>query len=180
MQVTQYEQRYAAQIAALLQQYLPFEEENAQTIDALGGVRFVVVDNEEVVGFIAGYPIEHYEQQFPYFENRLMKIQQLVAQGVTYYTSHFVVHPAYRGQGLGTKLVRAYMQQVEQLAHAVVVVGWVQSDIDKWVAERQFMNEQLQSVVYIERYFEPYNVYCPNCAGSCYCDAHIVAKTFSV
>ena len=179
MQVLSYETKYAAQIADLLNNYLPFEPESAETVEQAGGIRFLCVNElHQVIGYIAGYEIKSFEQAFPFFHDSLADVKDLIEQGPTYYSSHFVVHPHYRKLGLGSKLVEAYMQQLEKQASAVVVVGWVQSDTKKWAAERQFEQRGFTPKVYIHRYFEPYNVYCPNCAGTCYCDAHIMAKLF--
>lgn len=178
MHIIPYEKQYAERIAVLLNTFLPFQPEAAQTIDDAGGVRFLCVHDQNVIGYIAGYPITDYNEDFPFFEEELVAIQQLVDTGTTYYSSHFVVNPAYRQRGIGTKLVEAYLQAVKSVAKAVVVVGWVQSDTKRWAAQKQFEQQGFTSVVYIDRYFEPYDVYCPNCAGTCYCDAHIFTKSF--
>ena len=176
MQIIPYEKKYAQKIALLLNTFLPFQIETPQTVDEAGGVRFLCVHEDDVIGYIAGYPITNYSEDFPYFKEQLTDIKQLVTAGTTYYSSHFVVNPAYRQRGIGTKLVEAYMQAVQKVAKAVVVVGWVQSDTNRWAAQRQFEQQGFMPVVYINRYFEPYDVYCPNCAGTCYCDALIMAK----
>ena len=179
MRIIPYEKKYAEQIAVLLNTFLPFQIETSQTVDEAGGVRFLCVHENDVIGYIAGYPITNYNEDFPYFEEQLMNLKLLVTAGTTYYSSHFVVNPAYRQRGIGTKLVEAYMQAVRSVANAVVVVGWVQSDTNRWAAQRQFEQQDFTSVVYITRYFEPYNVYCPSCAGTCYCDAHIMMVKLS-
>ena len=55
-------------------------------------------------------------------------------EGVSFYTSHLVVHPKARGKGVGKQLVASYMNEVEKQADAVVVVGWVKSDTNTWDA----------------------------------------------
>ena len=45
-----------------------------------------------------------------------------------------------------------------------------------WDAEKLFLSHNFTDKLYINRYFEPYNVYCPSCQGTCYCDANIVWK----
>lgn len=175
MNVIRYEQRFAAAIATLLNEHLPFQPESEQTVDAAGGIRYVAIIDEKVVGYIAGYEIEQFEQEFPYFEAELQPLRDRMTN-TTIYTSHFVVDPAYRKRGIGSALVAAYMEEAEALAELLVVVGWVQSDTNTWAAEKQFVQAGFQSYRYIERYFEPYNVYCPSCEGTCYCDAHIVVK----
>lgn len=178
MHIVSYEKRYAEKIATLLNTFLPFEEETEQTIDSARGIRFLCVHEDEVIGYIAGYPITAFEKDFPYYRDQLQKIQTIVSQGVTYYSSHFVVNPKYRKLGIGTKLVDAYLKQVKSEAHAIVVVGWVQSDTNRWAAKKQFIKYGFEPIVYINRYFEPYNVYCPSCKGMCYCDADIYAHLF--
>lgn len=177
MQILPYEQTYAAQIATLLNDYLPFEPESAQTVEQAGGIRFLCVTDEgEVVGYIAGYEIQQFNQDFPFFQAELAPLAKRVATGTSFYTSHFVVHPNFRKQGIGGKLVEAYVTAAKQQAQTIVVVGWVQSDTNQWAAERQFTHYGFESFQYMPRYFEPYQVQCPSCNGLCYCDAHIFIK----
>lgn len=178
MQVIPYEPKYAQQIATLLNEFLPFQPETTDTVDQAGGIRFICIDaQQKVVGYIAGYMIEDARQEFPYFQATLTPLTILLEQKSSLYTSHFVVHPLCRKQGIGTKLVTAYMEAAEQVAEAIVVVGWVKSDTNRWDAERLFTNAGCTPTVYIPRYFEPYQVDCPSCQGLCYCDAHILMKT---
>ena len=128
MQVVLYEEKYAARIADLLNDYLPFEPETAETVEQASGIRFICLDGENVIGYVAGYIIEDIHADFPYFEK------------------------------------------------TIIVVGWVQSDTNLWEAERLFTKRGCQQIAYIPRYFEPYNVYCPSCQGTCYCDANILVK----
>ena len=176
MAIIKYERQYAKQVADLLNNYLPFEEENEQTIDNAGGIQLLAVEDEEVIGYIAGYAMEDTNVEFPYFKEELTPLHTALNKGTSYYTSHLVVHPKARGKGIGKQLVARYMEEVEKRADVVVVVGWVKSDTNKWDAEKQFMAHGFTDKLYIKRYFEPYDVYCPNCAGKCYCDANIVWK----
>ena len=177
MQIRPYESKYAAQIAALLNHYLPFEPESDETVDQAGGVRFLCINEEnEVIGYIAGYIIEAFHTDFPYFNDELNELEHIVAQNKSVYSSHFVVHPAYRKMGIGSKLVAAYVEAAQKIAQKIVVVGWVQSDTNEWAAEQQFKKQGFSSFKYIPRYFEPYEVDCPSCSGLCYCDAHIFIK----
>lgn len=176
MQVVLYEEKYAARIADLLNDYLPFEPETAETVEQASGIRFICLDGENVIGYVAGYIIEDIHADFPYFEAPLAELHALITKGSSIYTSHFVVHPGYRKQGIGTKLVRAFMEAAEQVAKTIIVVGWVQSDTNLWEAERLFTKRGCQQIAYIPRYFEPYNVYCPSCQGTCHCDANILVK----
>ena len=48
MSITKYERRYAKQVADLLNNYLPFQEENEQTIDEAGGIQFIAVEEGDV------------------------------------------------------------------------------------------------------------------------------------
>ena len=179
MQVIPYHSKYAAQVAELLNTFLPFEIETADTVEQSGGVRFICVNvDDEVIGYIAGHEIKKFADDFPYFQSELKEIESTAQKGVTYYSSHFVVNPTYRQQGLGGRLVLAYMQALSEIARAVVAVGWVQSDTGKWAASRQFEQHGFNQVTYIPRYFEAYQVYCPSCAGTCYCDADIWLKVF--
>lgn len=174
MKIIAYERQYAKQVADLLNNYLPFQEENEQTIDEAGGVQLLAVEDGEVVGYIAGYVIKDVSEEFPYFEEELQPLLTVLRKGVSYYTSHLVVHPKARGKGIGKKLVASYMDAVKQNADVIVVVGWVKSDTNTWDAEKQIMAHGFTNKLYMKRYFEPYNVYCPSCAGMCYCDANIV------
>lgn len=176
MQVIPYELQYAEEIASLLNNYLPFEPEDAKTVDEAQGVRYIAIIDNVVVGYIAGYEIRDALLEFPYFEQQLQSLHQFVKQQHTMYTSHFVVHPHFRQRGIGSALVKAYLTAAEACTEAIVVVGWVQSDTNVWAAERQFLQHGFTTACYVPRYFEPYNVYCPSCNGSCYCDAHIVIK----
>lgn len=56
----------------------------------------------------------------------------------------------------------AIIKQVKSEAQAIVVVGWVQSDTNRWAAKKQFIKYRFKPIVYINHYFEPYNVYCPS------------------
>ena len=174
MSILEYERQYANQVADLLNTYLPFEEESGKTIDEAGGVQLLAVEDGEVIGYIAGYAMRDVREEFPYFEEELQPLLTLIRERITYYTSHLVVHPKARGKGIGKQLVARYMEAVKQKADVIVVVGWVKSDTNKWDAEKQFMSHGFTHKLYIKRYFEPYNVYCPSCAGNCYCDANIV------
>lgn len=177
MYVKQYEKKYATQIAELLNQYLPFQIETAETIDAANGIRFIYTNpTDEVIGYIAGYFIDSFEQDFPYFIEELADLKKRVHGLPTLYSSHFVVNPNYRKQGIGQQLVDAYLEASHHVAEKIIVVGWVQSDTNHWAAERQFVQRGFESVIYIPRYFEPYEVDCPSCNGLCYCDAHIFIK----
>ena len=179
MDIINYEQLYAKQVADLLNNYLPFEEESEQTIDEAGGVQLLAVEDGEVIGYIAGYAMDDVSEEFPYLNEELAPLLTTLNEGKSYYTSHLVVHPKARGKGIGKQLVERYMDEVEKQANAVVVVGWVKSDTKTWDAEKQFMAHGFPHKLYMKRYFEPYNVYCPNCAGTCYCDANIVWKIFA-
>ena len=53
MDIIKYDRLYAKQVAELLNNYLPFEEENEQTIDEAGGVQLLAVEDGEVIGYIA-------------------------------------------------------------------------------------------------------------------------------
>lgn len=172
-----YEQQYAAQIATLLNDFLPFEPETAETVHKAGGIRFIYVNTEdEVIGYIAGHKIKNYNEDFPYFTKELNGLKLLSYENTTYYTSHFVVHPDARKQGIGMQLVEMYTTAVSRIAKTIVTVGWVQSDTNRWAAERQFTNAGYKPFLYMPRYFEPYEVACPSCDGLCYCDAHIFIK----
>ncbi len=176
MAIREYGRQYAKQVADLLTNYLPFEEENEQTINEAGGVQLLAVEDEKVIGYIAGYKMDDTSVEFPYFNEKLAPLLTTLKEGRSYYTSHLVVHPKARGKGIGKQLVARYMEEVEKRADVVVVVGWVKSDTNKWDAEKQFMEYGFTDKLYIKRYFEPYDVYCPSCAGTCYCDASIVWK----
>lgn len=177
MKILPYEPKYAAQIAALLNEHLPFEPETAQTVHDAGGLRFIYVnDADEVVGYIAGYKIKNFNEDFPYFKQALNALKLLVTNDTAYYTSHFVVHPKARRQGIGRQLVDMYTQAASRIAKTIVTVGWVQSDTNKWAAEQQFAQAGYTPFIYMPRYFEPYEVACPSCHGLCYCDAHIFVK----
>lgn len=177
MQIIPYETSYAEKIATLLNNFLPFEPESADTVEQAGGVRFICINEKnEVIGYIAGYIIEEFKNDFPYFHNELQEIAQIVAHNNCIYTSHFVVHPDYRKMGIGSKLVSTYIEAANKIANTIIVVGWVQSDNGKWAAEQQFIKHGFSSIKYIDRYFEPYEVECPNCTGLCYCDAHIYIR----
>ena len=179
MQVKPYEAQYAESVAKLLNDHLPFQEENAITVEEAGGVRYVYVDGEEVVGYIAGYELQNSKEEMPYFEDELYELHQVAQKKTTFYTSHLVVHPHYRGAGIGRSLVAAYMEKVEQIADVLIVVGWVKSDTGKWDAEKLFAAFGLESFRYIPQYFKPYEVYCPSCKTLCYCDAHIYWTDFA-
>lgn len=177
MQIIPYSFTYAADIAALLNNHLPFEPESAQSVEEAGGIRFLCVNDEnEVIGYIAGYIIENFKSDFPYFNEELQSLAQIIARGSSMYSSHFVVHPNYRKMGIGTKLVSAYIEAAEKIAKTIVVVGWVQSDTNVWEAEPQFRKHGFSSFKYMPRYFEPFQVDCPSCNGLCYCDADIFIK----
>ncbi|OBW59443.1 histone acetyltransferase [Solibacillus silvestris] len=177
MNIYPYEKKYAVQIAALLNDFLPFEPETDNTVDQAGGIRYVSInEHNEVVGYIAGYEIQDFNKEFPYFHEELQSLKEQVTTGISYYTSHFVVHPNERKKGIGTNLVRAYLEAAQPIAKTIVTVGWVQSDTNRWAAERQFTTQGFEPFVYMPRYFEPYNVDCPSCKGLCYCDAHIFVK----
>ena len=137
------------------------------------------VEDGEVIGYIAGYAMDDVTIEFPFFHEELELLLTTLKSGISYYTSHLVVHPNARGKGIGKQLVARYMEAVKQKADVVVVVGWVKSDTNKWDAEKQFMSHGFTHKLYIKRYFEPYNVYCPSCQGTCYCDANIVWKILS-
>ena len=179
MQVRQYEAQYAERVAKLLNEHLPFQEESAETVEAAGGVRYIYVDGEEVIGYIAGYELKNSKEEMPYFEDELYEIHQAVEKKKTFYTTHLVVHPHDRGAGIGRLLVASYMEKVSQIADALIVVGWVKSDTGKWDAEKLFATFGLESFRYIPQYFKPYEVYCPSCKTLCYCDAHIYYKDFA-
>ena len=179
MQVKQYESQYAERVAKLLNEHLPFQEENTQTVEQAGGVRYIYVDGEEVVGYIAGYEPQNLKEEMPYFEDELHEIHEVARKKTTFYTSHLVVHPDYRGSGIGRALVAAYMEKVAQIADALIAVGWVKSDTGKWDAEKLFAAFGLETFCYIPQYFKPYEVYCPSCQTICYCDAHIYYKDFT-
>ena len=178
MQVKLYEAQYAERVAKLLNEHLPFQEENAQTVQEAGGVRYVYIDGEEVVGYIAGYELQNSKEEMPYFEDELHEIHQVAEKKTTFYTSHLVVHPDYRGAGIGRSLVAAYMEKVAQIAEVLIAVGWVKSDTGKWDAEKLFASFGLEPFRYIPQYFKPYEVYCPSCNALCYCDAHIYWMDF--
>ncbi|MEK4627451.1 MAG: GNAT family N-acetyltransferase [Solibacillus sp.] len=177
MQIISYNSNYAEQIATLLNNYLPFEPESAQTVDQADGVRFICVTNtNEVIGYIAGYLIQNFDADFPYYKEELSNLAEYVSEHLCMYSSHFVVHPNYRNKGIGSKLVTAYVEAAQQIAQSIIVVGWVQSDINKWAAKAQFLKHGFTSFKYMPRYFEPYEVHCPSCGGLCYCDAEIFVK----
>lgn len=177
MDIRKFEATYANQVATLLNKHLPFEEETAQTIIQAGGIQLMALIDDAVVGYIAGYEIVQVENEFPYFQGELEPLLNLIQGTKCYYTSHLVVHPDARGNGIGKRLVNSYMDAVKQYANAVVVVGWVKSDTKSWDAEKLFAAHHFTYKQYMKRYFEPYNVYCPNCKGRCVCDAHIFYKT---
>ena len=179
MQVKLYESQYAERVATLLNEHLPFQEENAVTVDEAGGVRYVYVDGEEVIGYIAGFKPKNLKEEMPYFEDELYEIHQVAAEKSTFYTSHLVVHPDYRGAGIGRSLVAAYMEKVAQIAEVLITVGWVKSDTGKWDAEKLFAAFGLEPFCYVPQYFKPYEVYCPSCKELCYCDSHIYWKHFA-
>ena len=163
----------AVQIAHLLNCYLPFEEENEETIKKAEGIRYVCEDKGQIIGYIAGITLSNSYDEMPYHQLELQALHDKAAHYKTIYTTHLVVHPDYRGAGIGCQLVDAYMTEVKKQAQLLIVVGWVKSDSGRWDAERLFTKVGLKSFCYISRYFEAYNVYCPNCSGVCYCDAHI-------
>lgn len=173
MILRKFEQRDAIQIAHLLNRYLPFEEENEDTVKAAHGIRFVCESEGELVGYIAGIIMNDSYDEMPYYREELAALHEKAACCRTVYTTHLVVHPHFRGAGIGRKLVDAYMAEVKQQAELLIVVGWVQSDTGLWDAEGLFVRAGLKPFMYINHYFEPYKVYCPNCAAICYCDAHI-------
>lgn len=179
MHVKPYESQYAERVATLLNEHLPFQEENTATIEEAGGVRYVYVDGEQVIGYIAGFELQNSKEEMPYFEEELYEIHQVAKKKTTFYTSHLVVHPDYRGAGIGRSLVTAYMEKVAQIADVVIVVGWVKSDTGKWDAEKLFADFGLEPFRYIPQFFKPYEVYCPNCKALCYCDAHIYWLDFT-
>lgn len=174
MQIIPYEQQYAAQIAGLLNRYMPFQPEDAKTVHEAGGIRYIAIIDEQVVGYIAGYEMKDINDDFPYFEVELTSLKDQIRSIKAVYTSHFVVNPNFRMRGIGTLLVKKYVNEAKKIAELIVVVGWVQSDTKKWAAERQFLAQGFTSYRYIHEYFKPYTVYCPNCKGLCHCDAHIV------
>ncbi len=176
MQFIKFEASYAASVATLLNEYLPFEPETAETVLEAEGVRYICVDGKDVIGYVAGYLIEDVNNEFPYFKEELKDLRAVIEKCSTMYTSHFVVHPGYRKKGIGSKLVGLYMDEAKRQSEKIVVVGWVQSDLGLWAAERQFMQYPFEQVAYIERYFEPYAVECPSCGGLCTCDANIVIR----
>ncbi|MCH7321492.1 GNAT family N-acetyltransferase [Solibacillus sp. MA9] len=178
MQVKLFEARYANSVAILLNKYLPFEEENENTVLQAGGIQYICVANEEVVGYIAGHLIEEAHNEFPYFEQELRGLRSLSMDKATFNTSHLVVNPSYRGQGIGRALVEAYNAAVKEQADAMIVVGWVKSDTNRWEAEKLFTKIDLTRFIYLDKYFKPYEVYCPSCAGLCYCDADIYYKAY--
>lgn len=173
MTIRKFEQEDAATIANLLNNFLPFQEENESTVRNAEGIRFVFEQDGCIVGYIAGINLHNLRDEMPYFEDRLEKLHSLATTRKTIYTTHLVVHPEYRGAGIGRQLVEAYMKEVKKQAQLLIVVGWVQSDTRLWEAETLFVKAGLRPFAYIENYFAPYNVYCPNCDGICYCDAHI-------
>ena len=140
MSIIKYERRYAKQVADLLNNYLPFQEENEQTIDDTGGVQLLAVEDGEVIGYIAGYAMNDVTIEFPYFHVELYPLLTTLKKGVSYYTSHLVVHPKARGKGIGKQLVAQYMEATGQLADVIVVVGWVKSDTNTWDAEKLFLS----------------------------------------
>lgn len=178
MQVKLFEARYAQKIATLLNNYLPFEEENENTVLQAGGIQYICVDGEEVIGYIAGYLIEDARNELPYFESELTQLRSIITEKTTFYTSHLVVNPDYRGQGIGRALVEAYDNAVKEQADAVISVGWVKSDTNSWDAEKLFANIGLSRFIYIHEYFKPYDVYCPSCDWRCICDADIYYKVY--
>ena len=178
MQVKLFEARYAQKIATLLNNYLPFEEENENTVLQAGGIQYICVDNDEVIGYIAGYLIEDARNEFPYFEQELTQLRLVTTEKATFYTSHLVVNPNYRGQGIGRALVEAYDKAAKEQAEAVISVGWVKSDTNSWDAEKLFATFGLSRFIYIDEYFKPYDVYCPSCDGRCVCDADIYYKVY--
>ena len=180
MNIIPYTSHYAEQIATLLNRFLPFEPENAATVEAAGGIRFLCVEDEQIIGYIAGYTIEKSTEEFPYFGDVLQPLHEKIAAKSTLYSSHFVVHPNFRQRGIGKALVQAYMDAAKAQVEAVVVVGWVQSDTAQWAAKRQFLAYPFVREAYIARYFERYEVYCPNCNGTCFCDADIYYLDFSM
>lgn len=176
MNVTHYTKQHAASIAHLLNEHLPFQPEDEQTVHEAGGVRFVALIEEQVVGYIAGYKIETFDEEFPYFKEELAPLRTQLTAESSMYVSHFVVNPTFRRRGIGSALVEAFMKEAEKQVDTIVVVGWVQSDTNAWAAEKQFMQHGFTKHTYIKHYFEPYDVYCPSCNGMCYCDANIVIK----
>ena len=178
MFIKELQQKQAIEVAQLLNDFLPFEEESEKTINEAGGIQLVAIENEEIIGYIAGVHVEKFEQAFPYDFPQLQTVAEDFEGGKTFYTSHLVVHPKMRGKGIGTKLVKQYMEKVQHEAERLVVVGWVKSDTKMWDAEKQFKAHQFEREIFIPQYFEPYNVYCPNCNGKCICDATILYKKF--
>lgn len=163
----------AEKIAVLLNEHLPFQEESAQTVLDADGIRYVCEYEDKIIGYIAGIELNDSREEMPFFERELLTLHEKVRMKKTMYTTYLVVHPAFRGQRIGRQLVEAYMGEVKRMAQLLIVVGWVQSDTNRWDAERLFTSTGLKPYRYIRRYFEPYHVYCPNCNGNCYCDAHI-------
>lgn len=105
MNIYPYEKKYGVQIAVLLNDFLPFEPETADTVDQAGGIRYIAVNElDEVVGYIAGYEILDFNKEFPYFHEELQSLKGLVESGISYYTSHFVVHPNERKKELEQSL----------------------------------------------------------------------------
>ena len=58
MNIKKLEATYASQVATLLNEHLPFEEENEQTILQAGGIQLIALVDDKVVGYIAGYEIQ--------------------------------------------------------------------------------------------------------------------------
>lgn len=116
MNIYPYEKKYAVQIAALLNDFLPFEPETANTVDQAGGIRYVSInEHNEVVGYIAGYEIQNFNKEFPYFHEELQSLKEQVTTGISYYTSHFVVHPNERKKGLELILCVLILKQHSRL-----------------------------------------------------------------
>lgn len=176
MDIKKLEHTFASEVATLLNEHLPFEEENEQTILQAGGIQLIALVDDKVVGYIAGYEIQQVTKEFPHFHEELAPLLKTLQTPKSYYTSHLVVHPDARGMGIGKALVNTYMDAVKLCANALVVVGWVKSDTNSWDAEKLFAAHQFPHKLYLKNYFEPYDVYCPNCAGRCICDAHIFYK----
>ena len=177
MDIRKLEATYASEVATLLNEHLPFEEENEQTILQADGIQLMALVDDKVVGYIAGYEIKQVKKEFPYFQKELTPLLETLQAPKSYYTSHLVVHPDARGMGIGKALVDAYMDAVKRYANALVVVGWVKSDTNSWDAEKLFAAHHFTHKLYMKQYFEPFDVYCPNCAGRCICDAHIFYKS---